>query len=105
MSKELDTIEKKLAALKATKEKEENKSKEIIEKLTKKFEDDSKNLKAIYDGKVNDNKKDLNEKLAKLNPEIKFFEDKKATCIKLEQQMKDLMGGVQDRINGKDKEE
>lgn len=100
MSKELDTIEKKLAALKASKEKEENKSKEAIEKLTKKYEEDSKNLKAIFDGKVNDNKKDLNEKLAKLNPEIKFFEDKKATCIKLEQQMKDLFGDVQDRMKG-----
>ena len=100
MSKELDTIEKKLAALKASKEIEENKSKEAIEKLTKKYEEDSKNLKAIFDGKVNDNKKDLNEKLAKLNPEIKFFEDKKATCIKLEQQMKDLFGDVQDRMKG-----
>lgn len=97
MAKELDVIEKKLSALKATKAKEETKSKELIEKLTAKFNEDSKNLKAIYDGKVADSKKDLNSKLAVLNPDIAYYEKQKKTLEELIQATSKLMADVEAR--------
>ncbi len=98
MAKELDFIEKKLAALKASKEKEENKSKELIDKLTNKFNEDSKNLKATFDSKVNDSKKDLQTKLAVLNPEISFYEKQRDAYLKL---MKD----IEDHVSAGKKDE
>lgn len=97
MAKELDVIEKKLSALKANKAKEEAKSKEFIEKLTAKFNEDSKNLKAIYDGKVADSKKDLNSKLAVLNPDIAYYEKQKKALEDLEEAKRKLMADVDAR--------
>lgn len=99
MAKELDFIEKKLAALKASKEKEEKKASEIYEKLTNKFTEDSKSLKATYDSKVAESKKDLQAKLAVLNPEISFYEKQRDAYLKLKKDIEDHLS-----IGNKDEE-
>ena len=104
MANELQTIEKKLTQLKTSKEKEENKSKEFIDKLTNKYNDEAKKLETAYKEKVADNRKELQGKLNILNPEIEFYEKQKSQYIKLAEQQAAIFKGVQERMSNKPEE-
>ena len=105
MSANLNKVEKKLAQLRAAKAKEESKSKENIEKLTKKYNEDAKLLKANFDKKVAESKDDLASKLSAINPEIDFFEKRRKAIIELEEKMEAEFKKVDERSGGKPSKE
>lgn len=90
MSVELKNVEKKLAQLKATKEKEETKTKENIDKLTAKYNEDAEKLKATFESKKSAMQKDLDDKMNELKPQIGKFEQIRKKLESIERQMEAL---------------
>lgn len=99
MSAELTKIEKKLTQLKANKEKEEKRLKDSLDKLTVKYNEDQKNLKATFDGKVAEAKKEASIRIGTITPEIEFYEKQHREISKLEAQMEQLRRGLNDRLS------
>lgn len=97
-------IEKKLQSLQAQKAKEEDKLRNNIAKLTEKYNEDAKNLKAVFESKVAKAKEESNAIISNITPEISFYEKKKADLEKLEAQMAALQGDVDARMTNKSKE-
>lgn len=95
----LNKVEKKIAQLKANKEKEEKRLKDNLDKLTAKYNEDQKNLKAAFDAKVAEAKAEGSSRIARITPEIDFLEKQRKDIIKLQAQMEQLERAYDDRMS------
>lgn len=95
----LNKVEKKLAQLKASKEKEEKRLKDNLDKLTAKYNEDQKTLKAAFDEKVAEARAEGSSRIAKITPEIDFLEKQRKDIIKLQAQMEQLERAYDDRMS------
>lgn len=95
----LNKVEKKIAQLKANKEKEEKRLKDNLDKLTAKYNEDQKNLKVAFDAKVAEAKAEGSSRIARITPEIDFLEKQRKDIIKLQAQMEQLERAYDDRMS------
>lgn len=95
----LNKVEKKLAQLKASKEKEEKRLKDNLDKLTAKYNEDQKTLKSAFDEKVAEARAEGSSRIAKITPEIDFLEKQRKDIIKLQAQMEQLERAYDDRMS------
>ena len=95
----LSKVEKKIAQLKANKEKEEKRLKDNLDKLTAKYNEDQKNLKAAFDAKVAEAKAEGSSRIGRITPEIEFLEKQRRDIIKLQAQMEELERAYDDRMS------